>query len=112
MAARIVVNPRVTMQTIDLDGSGWRSERDFYDALAKALGSVGWHGRNANACEETMIYYLELNQVQPPYQVVIQNPYEPLRPFLNNFAKWIAEARQDRSREAGWGDVEVSVRVV
>lgn len=100
------------MQTLELDGSRWQSEIDFYNALATALGSVQGHGRNANAFLETMIYYLDLNSVQPPYEVVIRNAPEELCPFLQDFASWVADARQDRTDDPGWGgDVEVVVTV-
>ena len=100
------------MQTLELDGRDWKSEMDFYDALAAALGSFDGHGRNAAAFEETMIYYLELNTARPPYELVIRNAPEELQPFLRKFASWIAEARQDRRDDPGWGDdVEVSVTV-
>lgn len=100
------------MQTVDLDGRSWKSEGDFYDALAAALGSFDGHGRNADAFEETMIYYLDLNTVQPPYEVVIRNAPPELMPFLRKFASWIAEARQGRRDDTDWGDdVEVTVTV-
>jgi RNAse (barnase) inhibitor barstar len=100
------------MQRIELDGSGWQSQRDFYDGLAGALGSVEWHGRNADAFLETMVYYVDLNSVQPPYELLIKNAPEPLRPFLHDFSSWVAEARQDRRDDPGWGDdAEVTVIV-
>lgn len=82
------------MRRVELDGSGWQSQRDFYDALATALGSVEWHGRNADAFLESMIYYLDLNSVQPPYEVVVKNAPEGLRPFLRDFSSWVMGARQ------------------
>lgn len=74
------------MQTIELEGSGWQSERDFYDALAATLGIVEWHGRNADAFLETMIYELDLSRFQPPYELIVRNPPEDLRPFLQDFS--------------------------
>jgi RNAse (barnase) inhibitor barstar len=100
------------MQTLELDGRRWKAEKDFYDALAAALGSFDRHGRNADAFEETMIYYLDLNTVRPPYEIVVRNAPEDLLPFLRKFARWIAEARQDRRNDPDWGDdVEVVVTV-
>ena len=100
------------MRRIELDGSGWQSRRDFYDALATALGSVGWHGRNADAFLETMVYHCDLNSVQPPYEVVIENAPDALRPFLCDFSSWVMEARRDRRDDPGWGgDVQVAVTV-
>ena len=100
------------MRTLKLDGKGWKRKEDFYDALAAALGSFDGHGRNADAFEETMIYYLELNRVRPPYEVVIRKAPKELLPFLRRFASWIAEARRDRRDDPDWGDdVEVVVTV-
>lgn len=98
------------MREISLDGGEWRTERDFFDALADALGSPDWHGRNPDAFIDSMIYNIEMHDVRPPYQVVVRNIPAGLRPFLTDFAGWIEESKQDRSEDAGWdGDVEVSV---
>ncbi|MEP5938704.1 MAG: barstar family protein [Erythrobacter sp.] len=98
------------MQIIELNGQNWRSKQDFYDALASALGSVEWHGRNADAFLETMVYTLELNRVQPPYEVNIHHAPDELQPFLTDFASWVEEACQDRLDDPNWGDA-VEVRI-
>ena len=101
------------MKEIKLTGKNWRSKSDFYQILANALGSFAGHGQNADAFEETMIYYLELNTVQPPYKIVICDAPEKLKPFLNDFASWISVARDDRKNDPEWGDdVDVTVSVV
>jgi RNAse (barnase) inhibitor barstar len=100
------------MQTINLSGKNWRTKQDFYNALADALGSVEWHGRNADAFLETMIYHVELNRVQPPYRVVISDPSDYIRDFLSDFASWVEEARNERKTDPDWaGDVDVAVLV-
>ncbi|MXO97362.1 hypothetical protein GRI34_13150 [Erythrobacter aquimaris] len=100
------------MHTLKLDGSCWSSKEDFYDALAATLGSFSGHGRNADAFLETMVYYLHLNTIQPPYVVVVEDAPKALLPFLHDFASWVAEARQDRIDDPDWGeDIEVAVRV-
>jgi len=99
------------MRAIEMNASGWQSKEDFYDALAVALGSFEGHGRNADAFEETMIYYLDLNAVQPPYEVVIRDANEQLKPFLTEFASWIQEAREQRRSDPKWGD-DVDVKVI
>ena len=100
------------MQTLELDGSNWESQRDFYESLAEVLGSIEWHGRNADAFLETMVYYLDLNTVQPPYEVAIKNAPAGLRSFLGDFARWVKEARADRFADPNWGDdVEVTVTI-
>ena len=99
------------MRTLEMNGRDWQSPEDFYDALATALGSIGWHGRNADAFAESMIYYLDLNRVQPPYEVIIQDSNESIRPFLLGFASSIKEARGDRNGDPDWGD-DVDVKVI
>jgi hypothetical protein len=99
------------MHTLELNGRDWQSQADFYDALAIALGSIEWHGRNAAAFEESMIYYLYLNTVQPPYEVIIRGASEAMRPFLMDFASWVEEARTARKDDPDWGD-DVDVRVI
>jgi len=100
------------MRTLEIDGSRWRSQKDFYDALSNLLGGVERTCRSSGTFLETMIYYPELNREQPPYEVVITNSSAELRPVLLAFASGVAEARQDRSANPRWGDdVEVLVTV-
>lgn len=100
------------MQIVELNGANWRTKQDFYDALAEGLGSVEWHGLNADAFLETMIYHLHSNRVQPPYRVVIRDPSDDLRRFLGDFASWVQEARDDRKADPDWeGDVDVAVLI-
>jgi hypothetical protein len=97
-------------RSLEIDGSRWRSRRDFYDALSGALGSVERDCRSSASLLETMVYHPALNTVQPPYAVVIRNPSAALEPFVRDFARSVAEARDDRSADPG-GDVEVVVTV-
>ena len=100
------------MQTLELNGKEWKVENDFFEALAAALGSFEGHGRNPSAFEETMIYFLYLNSVQPPYEVVISHAPREMLSFLHEFAGWIASTRQDRRDDPEWGDdIEVVVTV-
>lgn len=100
------------MQTLVIDGSEWRSQKDFYDALSDLLGGVERHCRSSGAFLETMIYYPELNLQQPPYEVAITNSPAELRPFLFDFACGVAEAREDRRANPRWGDDIVVVVTV
>ena len=100
------------MRELSLDASDWKSAADFYEALAQALGSVDWHGRNPDAFLETMICYAKLKSVQPPYKLTIRNAHADLREYLVNFASWVREARKDRKENPEWGDdVDVSMVV-
>ena len=97
-------------RVIEMDARNWRSDRDFYEALAASLGSFEGHGRNADAFLETMIYLPELNRQQPPYEVRISNATEDMRAFLGEFASWVAEARHNFAADPDGGeDVPVSV---
>ncbi|MFZ1743053.1 MAG: hypothetical protein WAT93_09380 [Pontixanthobacter sp.] len=59
-----------------------------------------------------MVYRLNLNRVQPPYKLVINDVSDLLRPYITDFASWVLEARDDRNTDPAWGDdVEVTVIV-
>ena len=99
------------MRIIDMNGRDWRSKEDFYEALADALGGFEGHGRNAEAFLETMIFYPDLNSVQPPYEVTVREADEAMQPFLTEFASWVEAARTDRKSDPDWGD-DVDVTVI
>jgi hypothetical protein len=44
------------VRTIDLDASNWKTIDDFYDALLPELGAPDWHGHNANALNDSVIW--------------------------------------------------------
>ena len=96
---------------IEIDGSNWRTKADFYEALAESLGSFEGHGRNADAFLETMIYLTNFNREQPPYRLAVTKAPMSLAPFLQEFASWVVEARQDRIEDPDWGD-DVDVEVI
>ena len=54
---------------IELDGSAWRTWPDFYDALLSALGAPEWHGKNANALIDSIVWGDVPNELQPPYVI-------------------------------------------
>ena len=100
------------MRTLEIDGSRWRSQRDFYDAMSGLLGGIERTCCSSGVLIDNMVYYPELNREQPPYEVVITNASAELRPVLLAFACGVAEARIDRSANPRWGDdVEVTVTV-
>jgi hypothetical protein len=100
------------MRTLEIDGSRWRSQRDFYDAMSDLLGGVERTCCSSGVLIDSMVYYPELNAEQPSYEVLITNSSAELRPFLFEFACGVAEARQDRRDNPKWGDdVEVAVTI-
>ena len=53
---------------IDIDGSDWKLRGDVYNAILPLIGAPGWHGANANALVESMVWG-EINSIEPPYLV-------------------------------------------
>ena len=60
------------MRIIELDATSWKDVLDYYEALLEALGAPDWHGRNANALIDSMIWG-GINAIEPPYTVRIKN---------------------------------------
>lgn len=58
------------MKIIELDGTSWSSEDDFYSALLTEMGSPNWHGHNLNALWDSLTS--DINEVRPPISVVVQ----------------------------------------
>jgi hypothetical protein len=58
------------VRVIKLDASGWKSKDDFYEAILTALEAPPWHGRNADALNDSMGNG-GINGVEPPYKVWI-----------------------------------------
>jgi RNAse (barnase) inhibitor barstar len=61
---------------IELNGSGWQTPLDFYDALLAALSAPHWHGRSLDALLDSMIGG-GINAVEAPYTVTIESAEEP-----------------------------------
>lgn len=59
------------MRIISLDATSWKAVSDFYTALFDALGASQKHGRNPNALLDVLLWYPDLNEVQPPYTIRI-----------------------------------------
>lgn len=101
------------IKEILLDATEWQTKEDFFETLAQALGSIEWHGRNADAFLETMIYHTDLNTVQPPYQLSVQHVSGDVGEYVEKFVSWVHEAKADRKTDPEWGDnVEVHMRVL
>jgi Barstar (barnase inhibitor) len=54
----------------EIDGSDWRSVKDFLMALRAAIGAPDEHGSNVNAFIDSMIW-VGINQTEPPYEIRI-----------------------------------------
>jgi RNAse (barnase) inhibitor barstar len=60
------------MRELTLDGSGWRTRNDVYDAFFAAVGAPSWHGRNFDALNDS-IATGSINAIEVPYRIVIRN---------------------------------------
>jgi RNAse (barnase) inhibitor barstar len=60
------------MRELVLDGRGWQTRDQVYDAFFAAVGAPVWHGRNFNALRDS-IATGSINDVEVPYCVVISN---------------------------------------
>jgi hypothetical protein len=99
------------METVVLDGSGWKSCIDFYTALLSALKPLGDHGFSMDAFIDSMVYGGML-EIMPPYQVLVRDIASPeVRRDVETLSRALAAARRllrDRRDE----DVDVTLRFV
>ncbi len=84
------------MREIVLDGKGWSTPDDVYDAFFEAVGAPGWHGRNFNALHDS-IATGQINKIEVPYLVRIEN-YASIgtgaRKMAADFVQLIKELRE------------------
>jgi RNAse (barnase) inhibitor barstar len=60
------------MREITIDGRGWTTADDFYDAFFKAVEAPSWHGRNFNALRDSVCLG-QINKIEVPYVLRIKN---------------------------------------
>lgn len=60
------------MKELVLNGAGWATKDDVYNAFFRAVGAPDWHGRNLDALADS-ISGGSINQVEVPYRLVIKN---------------------------------------
>ena len=60
------------MKEVILDGAGWSTKDDVYDAFFRAMDAPAWHGRNFDALRDS-IAGGSINRVEVPYRLVIKN---------------------------------------
>jgi RNAse (barnase) inhibitor barstar len=61
-----------SIKELALDGTGWNTPDDVYDAFFRAVRAPDWHGRNFNALRDS-IAAGSINAVEVPYRLVIEN---------------------------------------
>lgn len=81
------------MRELILNGAGWATEDDVYDAFFRAVGAPEWHGRNLDALADS-IQSGSINQVEVPYRLVIKS-YERVdpnaKPMADRFINLVQE---------------------
>jgi RNAse (barnase) inhibitor barstar len=60
------------MKEVVLDGTGWSTKDDIYDAFFRAVSAPEWHGRNFDALRDS-IAGGSINRLEVPYRLVIRN---------------------------------------
>ena len=98
------------MRVIELDAREWTTVLDFYNALLTALGAPEWHGRNANALMDSMIWG-GINSTNAPYTVRIVGATKlppEIRDEIDLIAKALVISRAEYQRRRG-ADVDVTL---
>jgi RNAse (barnase) inhibitor barstar len=93
------------MRELILDGTGWKTSDDVYDAFFRAVGAPSWHGRNFNAIDDS-IANGGINAIDPPYSLVLKN-YDRIESGARQFADDFVSLIQ----KIGSGGVAVEVYV-
>ena len=93
------------MREVILDGKGWRTKDDVYDAIFAALQSPAWHGRNFSALRDS-IAGGDVNGIDPPYHLIIRN-YD----HIAGNARLMADDFIDLIHEIGGGGCPVGIAV-
>jgi RNAse (barnase) inhibitor barstar len=81
------------MKELILDGSGWQTRDDVYEAFFKAVGAPEWHGRNFNALIDS-IEHGDINATEVPYRLIIKHSEligEGARKMASDFVDLIHE---------------------
>ena len=100
------------MRVIPLDATDWETPIDFFQSLARALGSPGGHGMSVDAFVDSMIWG-GINSVEPPYAVQVKNIHSAPKEVADEvslMASVIAIARQERIMRRG-DNIEVSISI-
>jgi RNAse (barnase) inhibitor barstar len=71
MSSVIIWNMRTDLKELFLDGAGWQTKDDVYDAFFRAVGAPDWHGRNLDVLNDS-IANGSMNGIEVPYCLVIK----------------------------------------
>jgi RNAse (barnase) inhibitor barstar len=101
------------MRVIELDARGWKTVDDFYDAVLPELGAPAWHGRNANALNDSVIWG-GINAVNPPLMIRVRGLEDVPEAVVDEVKlakRGLDEGREDFRAQHG-RDIEVQLQIV
>jgi hypothetical protein len=103
----------VAMQIIELDASGWKTADDFYCALLPELGAPEWHGHNANALNDSVIWG-GINAVNPPLTILVRGLEDAPRTVVDEVkvAKLGLDLGREDFRAQHGRDIDVQLQIV
>lgn len=87
------------MKEVVLDGAGWSTKDDVYDAFFHPVGAPEWHGRNFNALRDG-IAGGSINQAEVPYRLVFKN-YDNISGEAKGMAEDFIDSIHELAAE-GW----------
>jgi hypothetical protein len=102
----------MTLHTIELDAGGWKTARDFRQALKAAIGAPEWHGEIVGAFLDS-IFGDGMNTIESPYVIKVVNTADlvpEVKEMVREFSSAIAETRARRLARIG-EDVAVRLEI-
>jgi hypothetical protein len=103
---------RMTMRTIVLDASDWKTTHDFRLALKAAIGAPEWHGDIVGAFLDS-IFGGGMNTLKPPYIIRVVSTAElapEVKETIHDFSSAIKGTRERRHARIG-EDIAVSLEI-
>ena len=102
----------MTVHTIELDASSWKTAQDFRLALKAAIGAPEWHGEIVGAFLDS-IFGGGMNTLEPPYVIKVVNTADlvpEVKEMVLDFSSAVAETRARRLARTGQ-DVAVRLEI-
>jgi len=102
----------MTLHTIELDASSWKTVQDFRRALKTAIGAPEWHGDIVGAFLDS-VFGGGMNALKPPYVIKVVNTADlapEVKEMIHDFSSAIEETRVRRLARIG-EDVAVRLEI-
>ncbi len=102
----------MTLHTIELDASSWKTFKVFRGALKTAIGAPEWHGDIVGAFLAS-VFGGGMNALKPPYVIKVVNTADlapEVKEMIHDFSSAIEETRVRRLARIG-EDVAVRLEI-